>query len=219
MAERRAPDELRSLVLQERKRFIRVGLAEILGARKPIRVVDAVATDDQLRASVARLRPNAVVLELDVPWNLKALIADLQRDVPGMRIVALHPGRVSDHGRLPSEVGIDALAPYGGGCSAIVSAVLGEPTLVGDRDAGADRRQLPSRSTLTPRECEVLLHLAQGMTAASCAAALRVSPKTIDNHKQRIFAKLRVQNQAHAVALAHRIGLLGRAPYDRAASG
>ena len=57
------------------------------------------------------------------------------------------------------------------------------------------------------------------MTAADCAAALHVSPKTVDNHKQRIFSKLGVQNQAHAVALAHRIGLLGRAPYDTAASG
>jgi DNA-binding CsgD family transcriptional regulator len=41
-----------------------------------------------------------------------------------------------------------------------------------------------------------------------------VSPKTVDNHKQRIFSKLGVQNQAHAVALAHRIGLLGRATSD-----
>lgn len=37
---------------------------------------------------------------------------------------------------------------------------------------------------------------------------LLVSAKTIENHKQRIFAKLEVQNQAHAVAKAHRLGIL-----------
>jgi DNA-binding CsgD family transcriptional regulator len=35
-----------------------------------------------------------------------------------------------------------------------------------------------------------------------------ISPKTVENHKQRIFAKLGVQNQAHAVAVAMRSGLV-----------
>jgi DNA-binding CsgD family transcriptional regulator len=35
-----------------------------------------------------------------------------------------------------------------------------------------------------------------------------ISPKTVENHKQRIFSKLGVQNQAHAVAVAVRQGLV-----------
>jgi DNA-binding CsgD family transcriptional regulator len=40
------------------------------------------------------------------------------------------------------------------------------------------------------------------------AEAMGISPKTVENHKQRIFSKLGVQNQAHAVAVAMRQGLL-----------
>jgi DNA-binding CsgD family transcriptional regulator len=54
----------------------------------------------------------------------------------------------------------------------------------------------------------VLRQIASGLTTQQSAAVLHVSPKTVDNHKQRIFAKLRVQNQAHAVAVAHRAGIL-----------
>lgn len=209
----------RKLVIQERKRFLRVGMADILQARGPIDVVAAVATGSQLKSAVEEHRPGAIVLELDAPWNIRELVLDIRACVPGARITALHPGRRSDHGRLPTGVHIDALAPYGGGTSVLLAAVLGEPAALSDQADRTDRRMLPSRSLLTPRECDVLRHLANGMTAADCAAALNVSPKTVDNHKQRIFSKLGVQSQAHAVALAHRIGLLGRSPYDSAASG
>ena len=37
---------------------------------------------------------------------------------------------------------------------------------------------------------------------------MRVSHKTVENHKQRIFGKLGVQNQAHAVSVAFRKGYL-----------
>jgi DNA-binding NarL/FixJ family response regulator len=208
----------RRVVIQERKRLLRLGLAEILVARGGIEVLGSVANAAQLREVVDRTQPGSVVLELDAPWDVRELVTDLRRSAPGIRVIALHPGRLSDHGRLGSDALIDELAPYGGGTSAILAAIVGEPTLV-PRSDRPDRRRLPSRTSLTPRECEVLRHLAAGMTAADCAAALHVSPKTVDNHKQRIFSKLGVQNQAHAVALAHRIGLLGRAPYDTAASG
>ena len=54
----------------------------------------------------------------------------------------------------------------------------------------------------------MLRHISAGLTTQQSAQLLEVSPKTVDNHKQRMFAKLQVQNQAHAVAVAHRAGIL-----------
>jgi DNA-binding CsgD family transcriptional regulator len=71
--------------------------------------------------------------------------------------------------------------------------------------------RLASASTsavLTPREVEVLTLIAAGHTAAEVARELGISPKTVENRKQSIFAKLDVQNQAHAVAVALRSGIL-----------
>ena len=35
-----------------------------------------------------------------------------------------------------------------------------------------------------------------------------ISAKTVENHKQRVFRKLDVQSQSHAVSVAMRLGLL-----------
>jgi len=67
---------------------------------------------------------------------------------------------------------------------------------------------LRQTGTLTPRELDVLRLVAAGLTTGEIGPRLGISPKTVENHKQRLFAKLGVQNQAHAVSIAMRAGLL-----------
>jgi DNA-binding NarL/FixJ family response regulator len=62
---------------------------------------------------------------------------------------------------------------------------------------------------LTPRELEVLLLLAEGLTPEEVAARLFISAKTVGTHVEHIFSKLGVRNRAHAVAIAYREGLVG----------
>jgi DNA-binding CsgD family transcriptional regulator len=53
--------------------------------------------------------------------------------------------------------------------------------------------------------------VADGLVTAQVAMLLGITRKSVENHKQRIFAKLGVQSQAHAVAVAVGSGLLGPA--------
>lgn len=71
-----------------------------------------------------------------------------------------------------------------------------------------------ARRSLTGREVDVLRLVASGMSAQEVAQELGISAKTVENHKQRIFAKLSVQSQTQAVARAMRTGLIaaGRQP-------
>ena len=66
----------------------------------------------------------------------------------------------------------------------------------------------PGAIALTPREVEILTRIARGFSTREVSEQLGISPRTVENHKRRIFAKLDVQNQAHAVAIATRAGLL-----------
>jgi DNA-binding CsgD family transcriptional regulator len=66
------------------------------------------------------------------------------------------------------------------------------------------------KSKLTARELEVLGLVAEGWRTAEVSTELGISPKTVENHKRRIFAKFDVQNQAHAVAMALQQRLLPR---------
>jgi DNA-binding CsgD family transcriptional regulator len=56
--------------------------------------------------------------------------------------------------------------------------------------------------SLTPRECEVLALIGQGLSNVDIGARLYISPKTAEHHVGRILAKLGVRNRAEAAALA-----------------
>jgi DNA-binding NarL/FixJ family response regulator len=67
---------------------------------------------------------------------------------------------------------------------------------------------------LSGREREVLQLVARGATIRQIAGHLSISSKTVGNHKQRIFLKLGVRNQAHAVAVGLGEGWLDGNPLD-----
>jgi RNA polymerase sigma factor (sigma-70 family) len=83
--------------------------------------------------------------------------------------------------------------------SAIATAfVLEERRIEHDVARRADAAKL---SSLTPREREVLDLAARGLHAKEIAAALGISPRTVEVHKTRVMAKLGVRNVAELVRL------------------
>jgi FixJ family two-component response regulator len=68
-----------------------------------------------------------------------------------------------------------------------------------DHGRAEDARKL---AALTPREREVLEQAARGLHAKEIAAALGISPRTVEVHKARIMAKLGVRNVAELVRFA-----------------
>jgi DNA-binding NarL/FixJ family response regulator len=63
-------------------------------------------------------------------------------------------------------------------------------------------------SALTPRELEVLRHVARGLSNAEIAERLTLSEATVKTHVARIFAKLELRDRAQAVVVAYETGLI-----------
>ena len=210
--ERQSPaDRLQvtSMAVQERRRLFRSGLEALFGAESEFELIAAAESDVDLVRIVERAPDvDAVAFELrcDV-WDVGALVRSLRTIAPGALLIGLHRGRRADHEQFATSIAIDELLPYGAGVEMLKAALRGHPR-TRMSSPSVDRRVLPARDVLTPREREVLRHISAGLTTQQSAALLEVSPKTVDNHKQRMFAKLGVQNQAHAVAVAHRAGIL-----------
>jgi LuxR family maltose regulon positive regulatory protein len=61
---------------------------------------------------------------------------------------------------------------------------------------------------LTPREVEVLRHMAAGLTNEEIADTLFISSETVKKHASSIFGKLGVANRTEAAARARELGLL-----------
>ena len=71
-------------------------------------------------------------------------------------------------------------------------------------------RNEPKRAELgiTPRELEILEHIAGGMSTREIAAKLFVSENTVKTHASRLFGKLQVNRRTQAVDVAKRFGLI-----------
>jgi FixJ family two-component response regulator len=73
------------------------------------------------------------------------------------------------------------------------------------------RAGLEKLESLTAREREVLEHAARGLHAKEIAAALGISPRTVEVHKARLMEKLGVRNVAELV----RFAVAAQPPKDR----
>lgn len=77
--------------------------------------------------------------------------------------------------------------------AALAGLVMGEFRRLA-RAAGAD--------PLTPRERQVLTHVARGSSYKQVGAALGISPKTVDNHVRNLLAKLRLSRKDELIRYA-----------------
>lgn len=68
--------------------------------------------------------------------------------------------------------------------------------------------QLPDLPTLSPREKEVLAQLAKGQSTKEIARDLKLSPETVKDHLERLYAKLEARNRVEALERARGLGLL-----------
>lgn len=214
-----AGDDLRAractrIVVQQRQRLFREGIGQLLSAELDLEVVAIVATDAELVEACLEHGPAVVLMEANVSdWDVLRLLASLRRIVPGVAVIGLSawPATISEQAK-SRRAGMRCLLSRDGGIAGILTAVrspagsgtggLSAPT---PRPASSPG---PSGAVLTVRELEVLSLVAAGLTSAGVAGRLHISHKTVENHKQRLFVKLEVQNQAHAVSVAMRTGLL-----------
>jgi DNA-binding NarL/FixJ family response regulator len=86
--------------------------------------------------------------------------------------------------------------------SAPVSRMIVEGYLETNRAATVEKLTL-----LTPREREVLQLIAEGNSYKEIAAALKISPKTVGQHRDRLMQKLHCRRTAELVKFALREGL------------
>ena len=205
------PEELIRVAAVEDKLAFRRGLSAILDLTPAIRCVGMYATAEEALREIPRAAPDVVLMDLNLP-GLSGIecTRELKRQICKTQVVMLTieediervfaARRSGAAGYLlksatPAEIveAIRLVAAGGSPMSAIVARRIVE-SFHGVPKPSAQRE------TLSPREAEVLEHIARGRRVKETAADLGVSTTTIQTHLRRIYEKLQVNSQAEAVA-------------------
>lgn len=196
------------IAVQDRQRLFRDGLQLVLDSEPDLTVVATAATASEL-VFVTSEDVDVVVLELDPrDWDACRLVAALRKRRPRLAVV----GTLAEDSNRPPlrayQAGIRTVFPRNGGVRTLLQTIRCLPQHAPPTVPRQVLRLDERRPLLTHREVQVLNGIGSGATTREVAATMSISPKTVENHKQRIFSKLGVQNQAHAVAVALRQGLI-----------
>jgi DNA-binding NarL/FixJ family response regulator len=213
------------LVIAHRSAFIR-DIVRIAGLNRDVVVVGETDRADELAKLCITQQPDVAFVEatLAVGDELESVLPDILSS--GVRVVVVSadhsPLQVTSilalgasgflrHDTSPDQV-IDAIEAVAAG-----AAALGPQAAATILEEWRHQRPLKVLSgvplpALSAREQEVLAAMAEGISDELMARRLGLALKTLENHKIRIFLKLGVRRQDHAVALAKSRGLLGAPP-------
>lgn len=193
------------VVLGEGNLLVRTGLQAVLQAEPDVEIVAVCASIDELLEAVESLAPDLVLTDVRVPSigdggglrltnGLQQLSAGVGVLVVSQVLDAVYAMELmaqAGRGRgylLVERLGnpqhlIDAIRAVADGGSVIDPAVV--DALVESR-----RRNRSALSTLTPREQEILTHVAAGRSNSAIAAQLFITDRAVEKHINSIFAKL-----------------------------
>ncbi len=181
-----------------------------------LEVVGEAATGEEALAVAPRLRPDVVLLDIDMPGMTGLqVLRELAPRLPDTKFVMLSVSasernvmealRHGASGFLTKDLHPDALQRALRGIrsgdlpmSRHLAAQMLKRLAEGGRRAADPTDDPIAAAGMSEREEEVLRLLADGLTDREIATVLTISPRTVETHVSRILGKLGVRNRAEA---------------------
>ena len=203
-------EESLRVVIADDHSVVRQGIRGVLEEINGLDVVGEVGDGVEALAMVIDLSPDVVVLDVNMPAmsGLEVTMA-LREEGSAVRVLilsmhddpeyVLQAVRAGADGYVLKDVSPaelrDAVIAVHEGRDHFTARVTQQLSVGLRREI--EEEQLRTRvGSLTQREREVLLLVAQGMTNREAGGKLEISPRTVETHRERVMDKLRIRTVA-----------------------
>jgi DNA-binding NarL/FixJ family response regulator len=204
--------------------FFREGLKAIIARDPRFEVVSEAENGQECLEAARKCKPDLVLMDISLPDTSGIhLTSMLLRLLPETRVimVSMHlktntiteafqagaMGYVSKESA--TEKLLECLTAVCGGDYFLDSAISHQVAqILSERPAGGAGIADDLYHTLTSREQQVMRLIAEGLSTPLIAEKLCLSPKTVDNHRTRILAKLHLHSTIELIRYAAKLGLI-----------
>lgn len=197
-------------IVADDHQIIRSGLVRLLNGMDRVTVVGEAADGVSAVSLAKKFKPDLMTLDIAMPHAQGiAVFTEVTRWSPKTRIAVFTGVTSAGLIRELYQAGANGIFTKRSDTDEIEQAI---PLLLsGGRFISADAAKMidaaGEQGPLTFREQQILSLIASGHTTRAMADSLGLSPKTVENHRANIMAKLDVNSMAELLAYALREGL------------
>jgi two-component system, NarL family, response regulator NreC len=210
------------LLLVDDHAVVRLGMRMLFESETDIEIVGEAENAQEAMTAVAQLKPDIVLMDIGLP-DLSGIEATrrIKAQSPDTAVVALTIHEDKEYFFKMLDAGANGYVPKRAAPEELLTAIRAAAAqeiylypslaklLVKDYLSQQPSTRTKERiDDLTPREQEVLEHLAEGETNAEIAEKLTISPKTVARHRENIMQKLNLHSRTDLVKYAIRKGII-----------
>lgn len=193
------------------------GLASLMQRKPQFSLTAAGAAASDIRAIAEKHRPDAMIVDLNMPGDAFQAIAEATKIVPEMKIVVFTASTNTDHAIRALEVGAKAYVLKGSPADELIEAIetvcQGEiymtpcfaAKVISALRNKEQERKAAQDAKLSVREHQIVRLLLCGKQNREIARALSLSEKTVKGYMTHLMQKLNARNRLEVVIAAQKL--------------
>ena len=217
-----------SVLIPSQQPLFRRGLEITLSTVRDMEVVGGTRAPEGMLSTIQATLPDVIIVDIDDPvMNGFSTIREIRRKHPSIGVIALTSdpddarvvealksqvaallGKETDTEQLVATVRRVASGDYPIDDALTTNPVVAAEVLRQFRELSRGIEVERLVSPLTPREMEILRHIAEGYSNKQIALELDLSERTIKNHVTSILRKLNANARTEAVIMAVKRGII-----------